>query len=203
MFGPATPDVQAVETVAGTSTLILISADGAYWAECFVNFYNGAEFEAGMTVYDARASERGMSHSGVGYTMTYACHHIDSSRPCDSFVLRMVDRLAVPVAAVEVATADGVETRVDANDGFVLFAYEGEVPQGYPKSLEDSTGKSTEWIHRVTYFDATGEAIAASNLGPGREQVEGLPTLSKYPSRRPLQPFGTETTDWPPQRPDS
>lgn len=38
------------------ATVILLSADGGYWADCFINHYAGAEFSSGMTVYEASGS---------------------------------------------------------------------------------------------------------------------------------------------------
>jgi hypothetical protein len=93
-----------------------------------------------------------------------------------------VSRVTEPVAAVVFDTADGHTTTVEPVDGFVLLAYTGDVPDGYPSSAP--TPKQTpQWLKRVTYLAADGTPLAAleQQFAPYEERlVDGLPSIRDY-----------------------
>lgn len=185
LFGSGTPEVRLSGTVAEVVSVVLISADGRYWADCFINLYDGAEFTSGMTVYPAEEEKRA---TGFGYSSGYTCKDLDGppSPPCRTFMVDYVDRVAEEVVAVSFDTADGNTTTVKAEDGFILFAYSGVVPKGVPRTESVRTPYS-RWLTRVTYLDETGQALAAENVGDSRlerRSVANLPLLEAYPARR-------------------
>lgn len=185
IFGSGTPEVRLSGTVAEMMSVVLMSANGQYWADCFINLYDGAEFTSGMTVYPAGGERRA---KGFGYSSGFTCKDLDGppSPPCRTFMVDYVDRVAEEVAAVSFDTADGNTTTVNAVGGFILFAYRGLVPEGYP-TTESVGARHPRWLTRVTYLDETGEALAAEKLGDSRlerRRVAGLPLLEAYPARR-------------------
>lgn len=185
-------------SAAATTTVALVSADGRYWADCFVHHDAGAEFGSGMTVYDTT-----LPSQRPGYSIGYACpdHDGPPMSPCPTFVVRLLDRLPNTVAAVDFRTADGRTTRVETDDrGFVLFAYEGAVPAGYPTDSDEPI----DWLTRITYVGPSGEPIAASNMdhrADPPEGVHGLPSINRYPSlaSRSIELQETSSTLVPPQ----
>jgi hypothetical protein len=185
LFQSGTPEVRVSGTVAEMMSVVLLSADGQYWANCFINLYDGAEFSSGMTVYPASGNNAG---NGISYSEGFTCKDLDGppGPPCSTFMVNYVDRVATEVAAVSFGTADGRTTTIEAEDGFVVFTYSGVVPAGYPTTYS-ITDRPPQWLTRVTYLDDQGEAIAAENFGRGRlenEKVGDLPRLDAYPSRR-------------------
>jgi hypothetical protein len=185
LFQAGTPEVRLVDTVAEMMSVVLLSADGQYWADCFINLYDGAEFSSGMTVYPPGGEKRA---NGFGYSTGFTCKDLDGppGPPCSTFMVDYVDRVATEVAAVSFDTADGKTTTVQAEDGFILFAYNGVIPDGYP-TTDTVVPQAPPWLTRVTYLDVNGEAIAAENFGRARLQnrkVGNLPVLDAFPSRR-------------------
>lgn len=96
-----------------------------------------------------------------------------------------VDRLPDVVRSVDFTTADGQTNRVPTTaDGFVLFTYTGEVPDGYSKT---DVSVRRPWLTRITYLDHDGRPLAAANTGSSELEemrVGDLPLLTAYPSRR-------------------
>jgi hypothetical protein len=182
LFASGTPRVVAQATTDQVTTAVLVSADDRYWARCFVNAYQGAEFGSGMTVFDSTKTDKGLTYSD-GYT----CRDLDGppSPPCATFKVDYSDRLPAAVAAVEFTTIDNKTTRVDTVDGFVFFHYVADVPDGV-STTEDGPTTPT-WLTRVAYLDAGGNLMAAQNMGtskPTEMQVDALPLLKAYPALR-------------------
>ena len=170
LFGSGTPEVRLSGTVAEMMSVVLVSADGQYWADCFINLYDGAEFTSGMTVYPATGKRR---PNGFSYSHGFTCKDLDGppSPPCPTFMVNYVDRVAEEVAAVSFDTADGNTTTVNAEDGFILFTYQGVIPDGYPTT--DSPGApQPHWLTRITYLDENGEPMAAENLATFAQKTD-------------------------------
>lgn len=174
------PQVRLRGTVAEMSTIVLVSADGHYWADCFINHYDGAEFSSGMLVYDGTVGA-----GGVGFSSGFTCKDLDGppTPACPTFMVDYVDRLPEPIASVDFITADGQTTNVPTVDGFVLFTYEGQVPTGWSRTEDDPR---RPWLVQVTYRDADGQALAASRVGTfvRDRKVGDLPLTDRYPSLR-------------------
>lgn len=184
VFGSGTPRV-AARSAPGTgySTTILVSADGAYWADCFnaenayANTPGALSDEPGrssMTVFENRTSQNLPPFSAGG-----ACPG-GRVEECDRFSVDYADRLPSEVAAVEFTTVDGRTTRVDTTpDGFVVFDYEGETP-----ARVQARATQVRWFTKIVYLDASGTPVAANQVEGGylTGKVEGLPPLADYPS---------------------
>lgn len=197
-FGSGTPAIRERGSVADMSRIVLMSADGRYWAQCFINHYAGAEFSAGIEGVHSTED----TSTGVPYTAGFTCKDLDGppSPPCDTFMVMYVDRLQAPVAAVEFTTADGVSTTVGTDDGFVVFTYAGNVPAGYSKT---ELRRGEVFLSRITYLSEDGTPLAAQKFGssnPEAMKVDDLPLLEAYPSQR-TKGIGIDTSGRPPTQP--
>jgi hypothetical protein len=186
IFGPGTPVVKAQAGTDHRITLVLESADGAYWARCFVNL-SRAEFNSGMEVFDAGGRTRDeMYGAGPGCAM--------GTEDCRTFTVTWVDRRPPAVAAAEFVTGDGVTTTVDSRGGYLVFEYLGTLPDGVESDPDMGIQGGFDPIRRITFLDAAGTPIAAaahdgSGEGPGGERIGDLPTLREYPALRAPQPI--------------
>ena len=180
------PKVAAFESNRLWTMAALASADGRYWAECFVSHDGRNEFHSVMTVH--RSTGRA---AGVGWGSGGGCPKTDSGevdRGCRQFSLRWVDRVPPVVAAVRFETNDGATHEVRSVDGFVVLNVLGPLPEGVEVDRYGGTGR---WqpIHQVTYLDPSGEPLAAQRFdgtgaGPDGNRVDDLPPLAAYPSHR-------------------
>lgn len=182
MFGAGEPTVKAVSRTEHQAIAAIESADGDYWAECFVHL-DSQEFASGMTVWPAAGQDRDSSYStGPG------CGLVDGKvdPDCGTFSVDWVDRRPAEVAAVEFVTADGRTTTVQSHDGYIVFNYLGRLPEGAPT---EPTFMDFSPIRTITFLDASGTPIAAeaqdgSGTGPDHERVGDLPSIREYPGLR-------------------
>ena len=183
LFGSGDPTVQAVVRTRHQARLALESADGKYWADCFVNL-DQQEFASGMTVYPIGGTSAGLQYgSGPGCGLVGG--NVDAS--CGTFWTSWVDRRPAAVAAAEVTTADGVTTTVPSRNGYLVLNHLGKLPDGV-EMTENGLPMRFEPISRITFLDADGRPLASesqdgSGRGPDGEQVKDLPPLSAYPGR--------------------
>jgi len=180
VFGAGEPTVEAVSRTEHQVIAALESADGDYWAECFVHL-DSQEFASGMTVWPSAGQNRDSSYSsGPGCGLVDG--HVDPG--CRTFSVDWVDRRPAEVAAVEFVTADGRSTTVRSHDGYIVFNYLGTLPPGRSADPMD-----LQPIRTITFLDASGTPIAAeaqdgSGTGPDHERVGDLPSIREYPGLR-------------------
>jgi hypothetical protein len=180
MFGGGDPEIKVVSKSARRTALALEAADGKHWAYCWVDV-QGAEFPAGMDVYDAtRTTPNSMFSSAP------AC--AGATEDCREFAFTVVDRRPEEVAAVEFRTADGERTTVESVDGYVVLNHVGDLPDGVALTPE---GLPLDFapLERITFLDADGRPMAAevydgSGSGPDHEWVDGLPSIREFPALR-------------------
>jgi len=186
IFGSGTPVVKSVVQTDYQAQLAIESADGSHWASCFVHPpHADQEFPAGMTVYTTTGTDETFSYSaGSGCEQSGA--HADT--PCRTFHVDWVDRRPAAVAAARIETADGRTTTVPSRDGYLVFNYLADLPAGVQPPDEAGSWIDFQPLHRITFLDAAGKAIAAQALdgsgsGEDRERVGRLPVLSAFPSQ--------------------
>jgi hypothetical protein len=190
LFGAGTPVVKSVMRTDYQVVAALESADGAYWAECWVHLLS-AEFTSGMTVYpsDPSVQAPGFSSTGTSYGTGSGCALVDGElQPdCPTWSLDWVDRLPAEVAAVHFILADGSTATIESHDGYVVLNLQNYRLGGV---TYDSQGlpEVASVITLIRYLDAQGRPIAANTwirdeLGQP-QPVDGLPELSAYPSVR-------------------
>jgi hypothetical protein len=181
-FGSGTPTIEAAVRTDYQWELAIQSADGHFWADCFVHLQS-SEFASGMTVYDATRTSKGLSY-GAGA----ACGLVDNDTDpqCQTWSVYTVDRLPSVVAAVRYDLGDGTSVTVRTSNGYVVLNHLAPLPAGV--SIQPHSGGLTHFdaLTRVTYLDGSGQPLAAEALNgpPGEYSVDGLPLLSKYPSLR-------------------
>lgn len=186
VFGAGTPRVAArSDPGADYSTTILVSADGAYWADCFNAENAYANTPGALSDEPGRSSMQVFANQPSPQLATYSaggtCARAEL-QGCDGFRVDYADRLPAAVGAVEFTTADGVTTRVDVSvDGFVVFDHEGVIP---PAVRDQPTRVS--WIERIVYLAPDGTPVAANRFDARHldDTVDGLPPLIDYPSLR-------------------
>lgn len=190
IFGFGNPVVKAVVRTDYQTQLAIESGDGDHWASCFVHPpHADQEFPAGMTVHTATGTDTSLSY-GSGSGCQLAGGRVDTT--CRTFHVDWVDRRPAAVAAARIQTADGRTTTVPSRDGYLVFNYVGDLPAGVGAADDGGSWIDFQPLHRITFLDADGKAIAAQALdgsgsGEDRERVGRLPSLSAFPSQgRPL-----------------
>ncbi len=184
VFGGGDPTVKSMATTRHRVSLALESADGRYWADCFVSLDN-QEFRAGMTVYPVQGTATDFSsYAGPG------CGLVDGEvdADCHTFATGFVDRRPPEVVAAQVTTGDGETTTIRSRDGFLVFEHLGRLPEGVET---DEMGLPTDFvaIRRVVFLDSDAQPIAAQAMdgtgdGPDGERIGDLPTLTAFPALR-------------------
>jgi hypothetical protein len=184
IFGAGEPVVKAVVQTDYQAELAIESADGSHWASCFVHPpHANAEFPAGMEVHTTAGTDR---TAGLSYSYGTGCQLADGNADttCGTFHVDWVDRRPDVVAAARVETMDGRTTTVPSRDGYLVFNYLAELPEGAPRPMDGDF----QPLRRITFLDATGTPIAAQALdgsgkGEDRERVGKLPSLGAFPSQ--------------------
>lgn len=183
IFGSGAPSVEVAERTTYQVLLALQSADGNYWADCFVSLTE-SEFRSGIQAHSTTGSTPDFSYgSGPG------CGLVDgrADTDCDTFEVSYVDRRPAEVASVEVVLGNGETVRRRTHDGFVVLNYLGSLPDGMALTARGHLHRAFKPIRRITFLDRTGTPIAAeamdgSGAGIDHDEVDGLPTLRAFPS---------------------
>ena len=177
MFWPDEPRIVAYSNSTPQTSTVLVSSDGTWWADCFNADKALKQADTVMNVYLPRPSTMALMSAGR------FCGDESQSNLCDTFIVDKADRLPGEVARVAVETVDGVITTVDVDQyGFVIFDYEGTVPEIYSG---EETPSRVAWITKMTYLDEVGNVLAANRWTNSTYQprrVAGVPELAKYPS---------------------
>lgn len=182
LYGPGTPDLMATATGGVTSHSALRSADGRYWAECFLRLDEGGEFGSGLTLYRADpAGNEGLQYGfGPGCRLS-AGEAFDPG--CDKFSFHMVDRRPEVVAKVRVVTADEQVTWAPTNEGYFAVDVVGRLPEGV-RMTEHGLPDGFQPLRSIGFYAADGELLAEKDFtreqhGPDGEEHE---PLDEYPS---------------------
>ena len=185
IFGSGTPAVRNVVQTDYQIVVALESADGAYWADCWVHLLS-AEFSSGMTVYpsDPAVQDAGVASVGTSYAVGPGCGLVDGDLDpsCDTWFVQWVDRLPHAVSTVRFALADGTTVTAPSRGGYVVLNVLH--PLGGAVSYSGRGGLDVDLaISRIDYLDASGNTIASEQASM-RGGPRGGPRLSTYPSLR-------------------
>jgi hypothetical protein len=182
MFGTGSPVVKNVVRTDYQIVAALESADGKYWAECWVHLLS-AEFSSGMTVYpsDPGAQSKGVESLGTSYSLGPGCGLVDDDLDpsCHTWFLEWVDRLPAEVGSVRFRLADGTSVTAAAQDGYVVLNTLHDIGEAVTYDAQDGIDVGVP-IRSIEYLDGSGAPIARQ--GPGH--ADGLPRLSAYRSLR-------------------
>lgn len=178
MFAGGDPVVKAVGKTDSSIAVALEAVDGEHWAHCWLDA-DGDDYATGMAVYDSTGDDPNPHSWAAGY--------VDVDQSGSGFSITLVDRRPTEVAAVRFLTADGREPTVKTIDGYVAFSHDGEIPATAPES--DPQAPDFLPIIRMTFLDSRNEPIAAAVLdgsgeGPEHDLVDGLPSITRFPSLR-------------------
>ena len=173
------------QTTYYQAVLAIESADGRYWAECTVVFGGRPDRSPFSLPYDSAGTIQGFQSS----TDT-GCIPVTSA--CRYYAWSTVNRVSPEVASVEVELTDGSVQTFPAVRGHYVINLLQPLPEGASVSekgqLLGLDGRDT--VHRITYLDASGTALAAAALdgsgtGEGGFEVDGLPLLwDAYPAMK-------------------
>jgi hypothetical protein len=160
------------------------SAGGRYWAACTI-IQNDSEDIPTPVLYDSHGT------TGQGLEMSLGPGCTPATASCLYYQLSLVDRVPGEVAAVQMELNDGTTASAQTTRGFYVINVLQRLPEG---ASIDEVGRlvgisGLDFIHQVTYLDASGTPLAADRFdfsggGPNGADVEGLPRLAAYPSLR-------------------
>ncbi len=183
LFGSGTPTIKAEGRTSHRISLALESADGAIWGHCFVAL-DDQEFSSGLEVYRTEGSN---SSSTMSYGPGCGLDGDSVDTSCTTVSVMQVERRPAEVAAVRFLTADGETTTVRTRDGYYVFEYLGDLPEG-TRMTQGGLPRGFYPVRTITFLDASGTPIAAeaqdgSGEGVDRNRIGDLPLLSSYPAQ--------------------
>lgn len=97
---------------------------------------------------------------------------------CSEFTMTWNDRRPADVAAVKVVTPDGEASWAEVREGYLSFAYTGEMT---PEIAEQVARGEAPGAQRVVFYDADGEVLV-DDRDPGVAPDAGALSLENFPS---------------------
>jgi hypothetical protein len=97
---------------------------------------------------------------------------------CPQFTMTWNDRRPVEVSAVKVVTPDGESSWADVGEGYLSFAYTGDMS---PEIAEQVARGEAPGARRVVFYDADGEVLV-DDRDPGRPPGPGELSILDFPS---------------------
>jgi hypothetical protein len=183
----------------------LVSEDGAHWGECQLANAPENGVKDYLAVYPTDVSFPRHVVSGVrAYEPPYvndpslegtatvsvpdfrtACVSplTDEERwavdaECPEFTMTWNDRRPADVAAVKVVTPDGEASWADVREGYLSFAYTGDMS---PEIAEQVARGGAPGAKRVVFYDAAGEVLV-DDRDPGHLPGRGKLSILSFPS---------------------
>ena len=97
---------------------------------------------------------------------------------CPEFTMTWNDRRPADVAAVKVVTPDGEASWVDVSEGYLSFAYTGDMT---PEIAAQVARGEAPGAKRVVFYDASGDVLV-DDRHPGQLKQDGSISISNFPS---------------------
>lgn len=200
------PRLMTSAVIENRTEATLLSEDGRFWGEC--QFRNGPDngVKNTMSVYPTDVSFPGQVVSGVqAYEIQYVndprlegtatalIPDFDTPCPvvaerdsefaaeqarCPEFTMHWNDRRPAEVAAARVTTPDGVETWADVRQGYLSFAYTGEMTPEIAAKV--ARGRQPGAL-RVVFYDKDGNVLV-DDRDPGHWPDDESISILNFPS---------------------
>lgn len=185
----------------------LLSEDGEYWGEC--QFRNAPEngVKNALAVYQTAVEFPRRTVAGVhAYqpaneadprftggpdsplpSLEVPCVNLLSGEErwaadaeCPQFTMTWNDRRPAEVAAVKVVTPDGKASWADVREGYLSFAYTGDMTRAIADQVARGEAPGAK---RVVFYDAAGEVLVDDRdpgdmPGPGELSIFSFPSLA-------------------------
>ncbi len=97
---------------------------------------------------------------------------------CPKFTMTWNDRRPADVAAVKVVTPDGEASWADVREGYLSFAYTGDMT---PEVAAEVAAGELPGAQRVVFYDKDGNVLV-DDRHPGRLPQDGSLSIANYPS---------------------
>lgn len=97
---------------------------------------------------------------------------------CPEFTMTWNDRRPAEVAAVKVVTPDGQASWADVREGYVSFAYTGDMT---PEIAAEVRRGEAPGAKRIVFYDASGNVLV-DDRDPGQEPGRGELSILSFPS---------------------